>query len=107
MKQIVCHGIICVDAQGIILRCQNSDITIQFEECAKNFAYENALNVSKCVATRDITSLSFVFFTEPKTNIVFKKNLMKDLFFGRSAFDKFIELQNAIIKVGYSSYDMS
>lgn len=59
------------------------------------------------MATRDITTLSFTFYTQPKTNLVFKRSFLKDLIAGKSAVSKFFDLQKAIVEVGYTSYDLS
>ena len=80
---------------------------INFEECAKNYAKENSLENSRCVATRDITKLTFTFYTQPKIGLVFKKHFFKDLVSGKSAVSKFLELQKAINKYGFTSYDLS
>lgn len=107
MKEIICYDIIKIDKEGITLDNHSTNIRISFNDCAQNYANENSLNKSKCVATRDISTLTFSFYTEPKTKIVFKKHLIKDLFFGKSAVNKFLNLQNAISQSGYTSYDLS
>lgn len=68
---------------------------------------EKSLETTKCVATRNITTLTFTFYTVPKTKIIFKKHFLKDLFLGQSAVGQFICLQNTISQAGYSSYDLS
>lgn len=107
MKEIVCYNLINLDNDGITLRYHSNNIHIKFDDCAWNYAIENSLDKSNCVATRDISALTFTFYTVPKTKIVFKKHLIKDLFFGKSAVDKFLDLQNAISQTGYTSYDLS
>lgn len=107
MKDIICNKVISIDNEGITLEHLNSNIRICFEECAKNYAIEKSLETSKCVATRNITTLTFTFYTVPKTKIIFKKHFLKDLLLGKSAIGQFIRLQNAISQAGYTSYDLS
>ena len=107
MKNNICYDVINVDHKGITLRYSNGNIYVRFDECAKNYATENLLETSKCVATRDITTLSFTFYTLPKTKVIFKKHFLKDLLFGKSAVSKFFDLQKAIVQSGYTSFDLS
>ena len=96
-----------ITPRGIVLSDGASERFIDFDECAKNFAAENSLGSSRCVATRDITGLTFIFFTKPKAEISFKTHMIKRLFTGRSASKEFDELRKAIIRNGYTTYDLS
>lgn len=107
MDNIICHNVIDVAKEGITLKTAKENIYISFDDCVKNFSSENGREFCKCVATRDITTLSFTFYTQPKTNLVFKKSFLKDLISGKSAVSKFFDLQKAIVEVGYTSYDLS
>lgn len=107
MNDIICFEIVDINSSGITLKNVDSYVYVSFDDCAQNFASENLLETSKCIATRDITKLSYTFYTNPKTILVFKKHLIKDLFSGISAQKKFSELRKAITKYGYTSYDMS
>lgn len=104
---IICDELLDVSSSGLTIKCNNSDMFISFEECAKNYANEKFLENSSCIATRDITKLTFTFYTQPKIRVVFKNYFFKDLFSGKSAVSKFLELQKAINKYGYTSYDLS
>ena len=106
MNNIICHNVIDVTKEGITLESAGEKIYIDFDDCVKNFSLEKG-KVCKCVATRDITTLSFVFYTQPKTNVVFKKNFFKDLIMGKSAVSKFLDMQKGIVEAGYTSYDLS
>lgn len=103
MKCIIYHNVISVSERGLSLGCKKNSIDINFEECAKNYATEFNLKVSKCVATRDIATLSFTFYTQPKTKVVFKKRFT----WNKSGVSNFFKLQKAIINAGYTSYDLS
>ena len=92
---------------GITVKSGETDITIRFEECARNYAREKALQTSRCVAERDITRLTFVFYTEPKLRAVFKKHFFRAPFSGQTAARKFRKLQKAIENYGDTSYDAS
>ncbi len=107
MNNLICHNVIDVTKEGITLESAGDKIYIDFGECAKNFSLEKGSEFCKCVASRDITTLSFIFYTQPKTNVVFKKRFFKDLIAGKSAISKFLDMQKAIVKVGYTSYDLS
>lgn len=107
MSEIICYNVINVDNKGITLEHQNTNIYIGFEDCAKNYAIQKSLKASKCVATRDITTLTFSFYTLPKTKVIFRKHFLKDLISGKSAVSQFLHLQNAISQSGYTSYDLS
>lgn len=104
---IVCDEILDIDSSGLTIKCNNTDIFISFDECVKNYADENSLENSRCVATRDITNLVFTFYTQPKIRVVFKKHFFKDLISGKSAVSKFLELQKAVGKYGYTGCDLS
>ncbi len=106
MNNIICHNVIDVTKKGITLVSFGEKIYIDFDDCVKNFFLENG-KVCKCVATRDITKLSFTFYTSPKTNIIFKRSFLKDLIMGKSSKRKFLDMQKAIAEAGYTSYDLS
>ena len=107
MNNITCHNLIDVTKEGITLESAKEKIYISFDDCIKNFSLEKGKEFCKCVATRDITTLTFTFYTQPKTNVVFKRNFLKDLIAGKSAVSKFLDMQKAIVEVGYTSYDLS
>lgn len=107
MNNIICHKIIDVTEEGILLESQKERIFICFDDCAKNFSLEKGDPFSRCVATRDITTLSFTFYTQPKTKVVFKKSFLKTIIAGKSAESMFFGLQKAIVEAGYTSYDWS
>ena len=102
-----CCQLVDINRWGITVNDGKTNIDIFFEECAKNYANEKSLETSRCVATRDITRLTFVFYSIPKVKIVFKKHFFKDLFSEKSAVNHFLSLQDAINKYGYTSYDLS
>lgn len=80
MINISCFEIVNINSFGITVKSGEKDIEICFGECAKNYAKENSLDNSRCVATRDITKLTFTFYTHPKIELVFKKHFLKDFF---------------------------
>lgn len=107
MNNIICHNVINVTKDGVTLLSTKDKIYINFDDCVKNFSLEHGKEIRKCVATRDITTLSFTFYTQPKLNVIFKKNFFKDLIAKKSALSKFLNMQKAIVEVGYTSYDIS
>ena len=106
MNNIICYNVASVTKEGVVLDCQKNKIYIDFADCAKNFSLENN-KFSKCVATRDITTLTFIFYTQPKTKVIFKKCFLKEFIGGKTAVNKFLNLQKFIIESGYTSYDLS
>ena len=107
MNPIICGKVKAVNEDGIVLQSKKELISISFADCASNYAIETSSQISTCVAIRDITRLSFTFFSQPKTIVAFKKSIFMYVLTGKSAVSRFIELQNAIIEAGYTSYDMS
>lgn len=106
MNNIICHKFDATK-NGITFESAGKKIHINFDDCAKNFCSENGKEFGKCVATRDIVTLSFAFYTCPKTIVIFKNCLFKDFVIRKSANRKFLEVQNAIVEAGYTSYDLS
>ncbi len=107
MNEIFYIELVDVNQSGLTIKSESTDIYISFEECSKNYANENSLESSKCIATRDITKLTFTFYTNEKIRVVFKKNFFRDFFSRKSAVNKFLELQKTINNCGYVSYDLS
>lgn len=107
MNDIICFDIVNVDRSGITVKGDRADVKISFAECASNYAKERFLATSNCVATRDATKLTFIFYTNPKTRVIFKKRFLRNLFSGKTAVSKFLELQRTIRKYRYTSYDLS
>ena len=107
MQNVIYCDYVEIENGEVVIKNKNTLFHISLFECAKNFSIERSSKMEKCVADRDILSLSFVFYTKPKTKIIFKKHRIKDLFFSESSNKKFIDLQKGIIKAGYTSYDLS
>ena len=79
MNDIILQEIVDINSSGLTLKHESANIFICFNDCAKNYANEKFLETSKCVATRDITNLTFTFYTNPKTKLVFKKHFLLSL----------------------------
>lgn len=107
MINIIFRNVIDVTENMIILESPKKRVPIYFSDCVKNYSLENGNNFRKCVATRDITKLTFTFYTQPKTKVVFKKSFLNNLITGKSAQRKFFDLQKLIAEAGYTSYDLS
>lgn len=96
-----------INKDGLTVKNVNKFVFISFEECVKNYALENSLEKSRCVAERDITKLTFIFYTEPKIKLTFKKKIFIDWLPFKHTTSKFRGLQKAIISYGYTTYDLS
>lgn len=107
MKEIIFDDVLCIDCKGVLLKHKNIEQYVCFADCADSFSREHALENSNCVAVRDVRKLSFLFYSNPKAKVVFKRKFIKDLISGRLPINRFFSLQKAIIEAGYTSYDLS
>ncbi len=81
---------------------------INFKECAYNFKQTEG-GSGKCIGEREITDLSFTFYTSPKPIMI--KFIPKNKFFESIAkentISRFNKLQKQILKYGYSTLDIT
>lgn len=98
-------NIVLIDEKGITL---SADGFISFAECARNFRLGRG-GGGTCVGERDVTDLSFVFYTAPHPTVIsfFQKGKFSLPFAKTKAASRFLQLQKQIEKYGYSTYDMS
>ena len=106
MEDIICYKLLEVDDVGVTLSYKSKQIRVIFEECTKNYAEENSIESSKCVADRDIRNRLFIFYTIPKTKVIFGKVGLARIF-RRASLKSFLSLQRAISQYGYTSFDLS
>ena len=81
---------------------------IDFKECARN--YKQAKGGSgNCVGDRDITNLTFTFYTSPKTVTIrfSEKNELIGWISRNNAWRRFIKFQNQLADFGYRTFDLS
>lgn len=109
MEYVINPRIVEITETGICFRQSNKDksYNVSFSECAKNFCNENGKRSRTCVAHRDITSFSYVFFSSPKLVVSFKRKRLNTPFSRWRAWKRFHKVRNAIADAGYSTYDMS
>ena len=108
MLQFTNDDIAEITKEGISFKTPNGDMKISFFECGQNFAFENSLDDSNCVATRNITVPEFIFYSNPKVQVRFKKNgFIVTLFSKKPWHIKFYELQKDIERFGYTTWDLS
>lgn len=81
---------------------------INFRECAYRYYKKNG-GGGKCVGERNVTELSFIFYTAPLPTQVFfpAVNPKRRLFRLSSAYKRFYKLQNEICAYGYTTFDGS
>lgn len=97
-----------INKKGIVFRTENGAKRLLFSECRHNFLAENPLSGGNCVAERDITVPVFIFFSQPKTYLYFKKkHFWAKLFFKKFAHREFCEIQQQIEALGFTTYDLS
>ena len=107
MDEIICYEVVEMNKCGVILKNDYGNVYIDFNECSNNCASKNSREDSKCVATRDITTLSFSFYVTPKVRLVFKKRGIQKLISGKTAVNEFLNFNKKIVGLGYTTYDMS
>lgn len=101
-------NIVQITKDEIVFATLYNETKIRFSECKKNFATEHFLNESNCVGTRDITVPAFIFYSQPKIKVTFKRrHLLQELFSKRPLHKKFNILQQTLQKLGYTTYDLS
>lgn len=107
--------------EGITYRDENNtEVFIDFGACRANWvSYVNnsnefesrniSENDTKCVALRDICGNPpyIEFFSEPRTRFVFLLSRLDQLFRRGKVNREFLEMQDAIRKAGWSSFDNS
>ncbi len=81
---------------------------INFKECAYNFAQTEG-GSGKCVGEREITDLSFTFYTSPKPIMIkyIEKSKIIEFFSRMNTISRFHKLQKKIVEYGYSTMDIS
>jgi len=103
MKEYNYSEIAKVDDRGILFL---DSTFIEFEECRSEWAKENNIPVSEtvCVALRfqEVEERYFMFFSKERVKLNFKFN---GFFKRKKSREKFSELQVALNRYGYTSYD--
>ena len=94
-----------VSANGILLK---DGKLIHFKTCAYNYQKMNGGN-GNCVGERDISSLTFAFYTAPLTTHIhfLKKNKIVEFCKGKPTYRRFYALQQKIFAFGYSTVDLN
>lgn len=94
-----------IDKNGIKL---SDGTTIIFDECRRNWASSRGIRYEEtfCVAERNISGRIpyFMFYTNIEIKIVFKKSIFP---WNKKYKRDFMNLQMALNRMGYSSYDCS
>lgn len=99
------NDIMGISKEGISL---NSFRFVNFKECAYNFKQTEG-GSGKCVGEREITDLSFTFYTSPKPIVIkfIEKNKIIEFISKENTISRFHKLQKQILEYGYSTRDMS
>lgn len=95
------------DQTGITFRMKNEEVKVSFSDCIKNFANEYNAKSRTGVGTTDITKHTIILYTVPHTRIIFTKGLLPYLLTGKTANERFLQFQNMINRLGYTTYDLS
>ncbi len=94
-----------ISKEGILLK---SFRFINFRECAYNFKLMCG-GSGKCIGEREITDLSFTFYTSPKPIMIefVEKSKLVEFVAKENTISRFHKLQKEIEQYGYSTRDMS
>lgn len=105
MREYNYSDIVKVDKTGILF---SDTMFVSFEECRCEWAKENNLPIADtvCVAMRfpEGDEKHFIFYTREKVKLLFK---FQGFFKQKKSIDKFCEMQIALNRYGYTSYDAS
>lgn len=114
MPKVLDHNIVAINQSDstIIIRKGKNFRTIDLNICADNFKNEYGTANGTCVGDRNITDKYFCLHTSGmKTIIYFKKiyvcNLFGNKIFKGNRAQRFHQLQKAITKLGYTTYDLT
>lgn len=99
------NEIVGISKEGISLK---SFSFINFKECAHNFKQIESCS-ENCIGEREITDLSFTFYTSPKPIMIkfITKSKLIEFISKKHTISRFHKLQKQIMKYGYSTQDMS
>ncbi len=97
--------VLSINRDRLVLLCKETTVSISFADCIRNYAEERG-HQNQGIGTRDITELTFTFYTNPKTVIVFKTSKLFPFWRSRSC-KQFFRLQKAIQILGYQTFDLS
>ena len=114
MIKVYDHNIIAINQSNstIIVRDRKDVHIIDLKICADNFKKEYGDSNGKCVGDRNAEGKYFCFHTSGiNTIIYFKRNYICNLF-GKKVFfgnrlQRFHQLQKNILKLGYTTYDLT
>ena len=114
MIKVYDHNIIAINQSNstIIVRDRKDIHIIDLKICADNFKKEYGDSNGKCVGDRNAEGKYFCFHTSGiNTIIYFKRNYICNLF-GKKVFfgnrlQRFHQLQKNILKLGYTTYDLT
>lgn len=102
--RVFCRFSAQVIGSELEIRYGNNVLKVDLEECYTNYRNRYAYgrkNALKCVGTRNIMEMKYVFFTEPLIECSIKS---KCAFRTRTTFQK---LQKLLNQHGYTTYDIS
>lgn len=95
-----------ITSKGISLK---NDTFIDFSVCAENFKKANPTSSGTCIGEREVTDMSFTFYTNQKPiMIIFEpRNKFFEFLTANGKVKRFHSLQLKINDFGYSTLDMS
>ena len=87
------------EEHGIWLKIHGKQSLLRFKDCC-------AIR-SKSVGSRNITQMYLIFSSEPPIKIVFQRGFLAYLRTGKTAVQRFHALERFILRMGYTTYDLS
>ena len=94
------------EERGIWLHAEEKDSLLLLVDCIPADCHQGKES-RKSVGTRDVTKLIFTFFSTPPVCIVFAKGILPYIRTGKTAAQRFHQLQNDINAIGYCTLDLS
>ena len=105
MKEYNYSDIVKVDKMGILF---SDAYFLKFEDCRYEWEKENNISVADtvCVSLRfsESDGRYFIFYSKERIKLNFR---VKGIFWKKRSRDKFSEMQMALNRYGYTSYDCS
>ena len=109
----MCHVFRDVDVRfsaregGFWLHNKGDACFLLLKDCITPGNAQHGRNSHKGVGTRDITKLTYTFYSTPPIRIVFAKGILSYIRTGKTATQRFLQIQKELNSLGYHTYDLS
>ena len=97
----------CATEKGIGLCSKETKSFLLLRSCVALANSQHANNTNNCVGSRDITNLSFTFYSSPPVQIIFTKGIPSYILTGKTAIQRFHLMEKKLNSFGYHTRDLS